>query len=85
MHIVDLWQIESRDHSTMMAEEIADAAQRASVSFVYGARFSIAWRTSLSCARCLSLKKGHAIVASTEDRTVCTVPTNVHTVDHCGL
>lgn len=77
-------QIESLDHALMMAENIAETAQKAGVPFVYKSSFDKANRSSISTARGVGIEAGLEILAAVKDRFGCPVITDVHTAEQCA-
>ncbi len=76
-------QIEGLDHALMMAEKIAEVAEKAGVSFVYKSSFDKANRSSISTARGVGLEAGLEILAKVKERFGCPVLTDVHTAEQC--
>jgi 2-dehydro-3-deoxyphosphooctonate aldolase (KDO 8-P synthase) len=76
-------QIENLDHALMMAEKIAEAAQKAGVPFVYKSSFDKANRSSISTARGVGMEAGLQILAAVKDRFGCPVITDVHAAEQC--
>lgn len=76
-------QIEGLDHALMMAEKIAEASEKAGVSFVYKSSFDKANRSSISTARGVGLEAGLEILAKVKERFGCPVLTDVHTAEQC--
>lgn len=77
-------QIEGLDHALMIAENIAEAAQKAGVPFVYKSSFDKANRSSVSTARGVGMAAGLDILANVKERFGCPVLTDVHTAEHCA-
>jgi len=77
-------QIESLDHSLMLAEKIATAAEAAGISFIFKASYDKANRTSLSGKRGLGMDEGLKILAAVKEQFRCPVLTDVHEQWHCA-
>lgn len=77
-------QLESLDHSLMLAEKIAAAAEAAGISFIFKASYDKANRTSLSGKRGLGMDEGLKILASVKAQFHCPVLTDVHEPSHCA-
>ena len=71
-------QIESRDHTLMMAERLSGAAEKAGVPFIFKSSFDKANRTSISGQRGVGIDAGLAILAEVKARFGCPVLTDVH-------
>jgi 2-dehydro-3-deoxyphosphooctonate aldolase (KDO 8-P synthase) len=76
-------QIEGLDHALMMAEMIAEAAQKAGIRFVYKSSFDKANRSSISTARGVGLEAGLEVLAAVKQQFGCPVITDVHTPEQC--
>ena len=76
-------QIESSEHSLMMASELAEAAQQAGIGFIFKSSFDKANRTSISGIRGPGIAEGLDILARVKERIGCPVVTDVHEPDQC--
>jgi len=76
-------QIEGLDHALMMAEKVAEVAEKAGVPFVYKSSFDKANRSSISTARGVGMEAGLEILAEVKERFGCPVLTDVHTAEQC--
>lgn len=77
-------QIESLDHTLMMAEHIAQACEQAGVQFIYKSSFDKANRSSINTARGIGMSKGLEALAAVKERFGCAVLTDVHTAEQCA-
>ena len=77
-------QLESRDHGLMMAERLAEMAERAGIGLVFKASFDKANRTSLSGARGMGLEASLDVFAEIRERFGLPVLTDVHLPDQCA-
>lgn len=77
-------QLESRDHALMLAERLAQAAERARTPFVFKASYDKANRSSLSGKRGLGMEAGLEILAAVRSEIGCPVLTDVHAPEHCA-
>lgn len=77
-------QIESLDHALMMAENIAEAAHKSGVPFVYKSSFDKANRSSITTTRGVGMEVGLEILDAVKDRFGCPVITDVHTAEQCA-
>ena len=77
-------QLESLDHTFMLAEKIAAAAEAAGISFIFKASYDKANRTSLSGIRGLGMDEGLKILAAVKEQFQCPVLTDVHEASHCA-
>lgn len=76
-------QIESLDHSMMIAERIAQACDEAGLKFIFKSSFDKANRSSLSTARGVGMAKGLDILGTVKHRLGCPVLTDIHTAEQC--
>ncbi|WP_099826318.1 3-deoxy-8-phosphooctulonate synthase [Oceaniglobus indicus] len=74
-------QIESLDHSLMMAEGIARACAATGTRFIFKASFDKANRTSLNAERGVGIDAGLRILERVRDDFGCPVITDVHDVE----
>ncbi|MEE2635258.1 3-deoxy-8-phosphooctulonate synthase [Phaeobacter sp. JL2872] len=77
-------QMESLDHSLMMAERIAEACAATGTGFIFKASYDKANRSSLSTVRGLGIEKGLEILAAVREEFGCPVLTDVHTEAQCA-
>lgn len=77
-------QIESLDHSMMMAERIAAACDAAGLKFIYKSSFDKANRSSIGTARGVGMSKGLEILEKVKQQFGCPVLTDIHTADQCA-
>ncbi len=76
-------QLESREHGLMMAERLAEMAERAGIGLVFKASFDKANRTSLSGARGMGLEASLEVFTEIRERFGLPVLTDVHLPDQC--
>jgi len=76
-------QLESREHGLMMAERLAEMAERAGIGLVFKASFDKANRTSLSGARGMGLEASLEVFMEIRERFGLPVLTDVHLPDQC--
>ncbi len=76
-------QLESREHGLMMAERLAEMAERAGIGLVFKASFDKANRTSLSGARGMGLEASLEVLTEIRERFGLPVLTDVHLPDQC--
>ncbi|MGE4322815.1 MAG: 3-deoxy-8-phosphooctulonate synthase [Sphingobium sp.] len=77
-------QIESRDHTLMMADRLATIARAAGVPFIFKSSFDKANRTSVSGRRGVGIDSGLAILAEVKATLGCPVLTDVHDAGQVG-
>ena len=82
--IVGPCQIESLDHSLMMAERIAEACAEANVKYIYKSSYDKANRSSIGTARGIGMKQGLEILAAVKERFGCPLLTDVHDAGQCA-
>lgn len=78
-------QMESRDHTVMMADALAELTQRLGIGLVFKTSFDKANRTSLTGKRGLGLDKALAVFTEVKERTGLPVLTDVHTAEQCAI
>lgn len=78
-------QLESLDHSRMLAERIAEAAAAADTAFVFKASFDKANRSSLTGKRGIGIQEGLSVLSKIGAEFGCPVLTDVHLPDQCAL
>jgi 2-dehydro-3-deoxyphosphooctonate aldolase (KDO 8-P synthase) len=76
-------QIESLDHSMMIAERIAQACDEAGLKFIFKSSFDKANRSSFATARGIGMAKGLDILGTVKHRLGCPVLTDIHTAEQC--
>ena len=78
-------QLESLDHSRMMAEKIAEAAQKANRPFVFKGSYDKANRSSHDTQRGLGMEKGLEILHRIGEEFDCPTLTDIHDATQVGL
>jgi 2-dehydro-3-deoxyphosphooctonate aldolase (KDO 8-P synthase) len=78
-------QIESRDHSLMMAEKLIKLTNTLGIPFVYKSSYDKANRTSISGKRGIGLVKALPIFDEIRKELGCPVLTDVHSEDQCEV
>jgi 2-dehydro-3-deoxyphosphooctonate aldolase (KDO 8-P synthase) len=76
-------QIESRDHTLMMATALAKIAGDAGVPFIFKSSYDKANRTSLAAARGIGIDEGLRILGDVRREIGCPVLTDVHDAAQC--
>lgn len=76
-------QIESYDHTMMMAEKIIDITSRLNIPVIYKSSFDKANRSSIGTARGIGIDEGLKILSQVRDKFGCPVLTDVHDVEQC--
>ena len=77
-------QLESRDHTMFMAEEIAKACALTGTKFIFKASYDKANRSSISTQRGIGMEQGLQILAEVRDAFGCPVLTDVHDAAQCA-
>ncbi|MEM8550181.1 MAG: 3-deoxy-8-phosphooctulonate synthase [Verrucomicrobiota bacterium] len=77
-------QLESLEHSLMIAGQVAEAAAKSGAQFIFKGSFDKANRTSLSGKRGIGIEKGLEVMAAVKERLGCPVITDVHTAEQCA-
>ncbi len=77
-------QLESLDHSRMMADRLMDACSGTGVGFVFKASFDKANRSSISGTRGPGMAAGLEILARIREEFGCPVLTDVHDASQCA-
>jgi 2-dehydro-3-deoxyphosphooctonate aldolase (KDO 8-P synthase) len=77
-------QLESRDHTMFMAEEIAKACAPTGTKFIFKASYDKANRSSISTQRGIGMEQGLQILAEVRDAFGCPVLTDVHDAAQCA-
>jgi len=78
-------QIESRDHSLMMAEKLIQLTNKLQIPFIYKSSFDKANRTSIGGKRGIGLIKALPIFDEIRNELGCPVLTDVHTEEQCEV
>ncbi|WP_339109454.1 3-deoxy-8-phosphooctulonate synthase [Thioclava sp. GXIMD4216] len=76
-------QLESLDHSRMMAEKIAEACAKTGTKFVFKGSYDKANRSSISTQRGIGMDEGLSILSKIRDEFGCPVITDVHDARQC--
>ncbi|MEL6582402.1 MAG: 3-deoxy-8-phosphooctulonate synthase [Pseudomonadota bacterium] len=82
--IVGPCQLESLEHSLMIASQVQEAAAKVGAQFIFKGSFDKANRTSLSGKRGLGIGKGLEVMAAVKEKLGCPVLTDVHTEAQCA-
>lgn len=77
-------QLETRDHSLRIAEEMAGICARNGLGYVFKGSFDKANRTSIDARRGLGLSNGLATLNAVRTELGIPVLTDVHLPDHCA-
>jgi 2-dehydro-3-deoxyphosphooctonate aldolase (KDO 8-P synthase) len=77
-------QIESREHTMMVAGELAAMAKLLGIGLIYKSSFDKANRTSVSAARGIGIEEGLKILAEVRERFALPVLTDVHDAAQCA-
>ncbi|WP_324752983.1 3-deoxy-8-phosphooctulonate synthase [Roseovarius sp. Pro17] len=77
-------QLESLDHTRMMAERIAEACAPTGTRFIFKASYDKANRSSLATQRGLGMDEGLTILSKIRDEFGCPVLTDVHDARQCA-
>ena len=78
-------QIESRDHSLMMAEKISKICFKLNANFIFKSSFDKANRSSIRAKRGVGLEEGLKILQEVSDNFGCPVLTDVHEATQCKI
>lgn len=78
-------QIESYDHTMMMAEKIIDITSRLNIPVIYKSSFDKANRSSISTKRGIGADEGLKILSQVREKFGCPVLTDVHDADQCAI
>ncbi|WP_380055403.1 3-deoxy-8-phosphooctulonate synthase [Falsihalocynthiibacter sp. SS001] len=78
-------QLESLEHSRMMAEKIAEACEATGTKFVFKASYDKANRSSIGTERGLGVEKGLQILGDIKREFNVPVITDVHLPEHCAI
>ncbi len=77
-------QLESVDHSLMIAEKLAQACADNGANFIFKGSFDKANRTSLSGKRGLGIEEGLRVMQEVKNQLGFPVITDIHTADQCA-
>lgn len=77
-------QLESLDHSLMIAEKLSKTCARAGAEFIFKGSFDKANRTSVDAERGVGLDAGLEILSHVKAQVGCPVLTDVHEIDQCS-
>lgn len=77
-------QLEGRDHSAMIAQELSHICTDCGLGFVFKGSFDKANRTSLSGARGVGMNRGLSILAHVKEHVGVPVLTDIHLPDQCA-
>tara|TARA_R110002096_G_scaffold119038_8_gene257826 strand:+ start:29719 stop:30552 length:834 start_codon:yes stop_codon:yes gene_type:complete len=77
-------QLESLDHSLMLAESLAKACADNGANFIFKGSFDKANRTSLSGMRGLGIEEGLRVMQEVKSQLGCPVITDIHTAEQCA-
>lgn len=78
-------QLETLDHSRMMAERIAEACAATGTRFIFKASYDKANRSSIGSMRGVGMEKGLEVLGRIKEEFGCPVLTDVHEPGHCAL
>lgn len=73
-------QLESRDHTRQLAQQISDITAELNIPFIFKASYDKANRSSVSAARGVGLEAGLDILAGIRDEFGCPVITDIHDI-----
>ena len=76
-------QLESRDHSLLIADALVKACDRAGLNLIFKGSFDKANRTSLAGKRGLGLEAGLRVLEDVRSEFDCPVLTDVHSPEQC--
>jgi 2-dehydro-3-deoxyphosphooctonate aldolase (KDO 8-P synthase) len=77
-------QLETLDHSRMMAERIAEACAATGTRFIFKASYDKANRSSIGTMRGVGMEKGLEVLGRIKEEFGCPVLTDVHEPGHCA-
>ncbi|MBL6785601.1 MAG: 3-deoxy-8-phosphooctulonate synthase [Rickettsiales bacterium] len=78
-------QLESRDHSLMMAEKLSKITEKLGISYIFKASYDKANRSSISGKRGLGLEKALPIFEEVKQTFNCPVLTDIHNEEQAKL
>ena len=76
-------QMEDREHSLMMAQNIHDICKKLGIGFIYKSSFDKANRTSATAQRGIGLDKSIEIFREIKEKFNCPILTDVHDQEQC--
>ena len=76
--------LENRDHTMMMAQNVAKACAPTGSEFIFKASYDKANRSSVISKRGLGIDEGLRILSEVRDSFGCPVITDVHEASHCA-
>jgi 2-dehydro-3-deoxyphosphooctonate aldolase (KDO 8-P synthase) len=77
-------QLESSEHSLMIAKSMADACAQVGAGYIFKGSFDKANRTSISGKRGVGLAEGLKIMEKVKESVGCPVLTDVHDANQCS-
>ncbi len=77
-------QMETRDHTMMMAESLSKICEKHGVNFIYKSSFDKANRTSISGKRGIGIENALPIFEEVKKTFGCPVITDVHSPEQCA-
>ena len=77
-------QLETLDHTRMMAEKIAEACVVTGTQFIFKASYDKANRSSLGSQRGVGMEEGLEVLARIKTEFGCPVLTDIHEASHCA-
>jgi len=78
-------QVESLDHSLMMAQEISNICQKLQINFIYKSSFDKANRSSIEGKRGLGLENSLEIFRKIKQKLNCPILTDIHNEAQCQI
>ena len=78
-------QVESQDHSLMMASNIKRICDKLGINFIYKSSFDKANRSSVSGQRGMGLEKTLPIFAAVKKEFGCPILTDIHNEEQCKI
>ena len=77
-------QLESTDHSLIIAETLMKACKKFKANFIFKGSFDKANRTSVKGKRGLGIDEGLRVMQEVKSNLGCSTITDVHTADQCA-
>lgn len=77
-------QLENRDHTLRMAENIASACAKSNSHFIFKASYDKANRSSIGSSRGIGMDEGLKILSEVRETFGCPILTDVHETTHCS-
>ena len=77
-------QLESVDHSLMIAEKLMETCHKFGANFIFKGSFDKANRTSMSGKRGLGIEEGLQVMQEVKLKLGCATITDVHTAEQCS-